>query len=95
MYERASGVPKDELRAAHFCAGGDAQGCNRLAILLATGVGGDADPAQAVQLYERACELGATLGCAAGAIPSAPVLVYSGEVPLQVVQPPGPSNLHR
>jgi TPR repeat protein/serine/threonine protein kinase len=98
------GVLRDDGRAAVFfqkaCRPGegsvaDAEGCAWLAIQLREGRGVRRDPEQAEELRQRACELGATLGCAVGAIPSAPAPVYSGEVPPQVVQPPGPSNLHR
>jgi TPR repeat protein/serine/threonine protein kinase len=98
------GVLRDDSRAAVFfrkaCrpeegSVADAEGCAWLAVHLREGRGVRRDPEQAEELRQRACELGATLGCAAGGIPSAPAPSYSGEVPSQVVQPPGSSNLHR
>jgi TPR repeat protein len=93
------GVLRDEARAVAFfrsaCrpdegAVADAEGCAWLAVHLRDGKGVARDPAQAEELRQRACELGATLGCAPAALPSTAAPTLSAERPPQTIHPPTP-----
>ena len=55
-----------DLAAQFFnlaCEGGHAEGCESLARMYAEGEGVSSDPARAVELFSRACQLDATAGC--------------------------------
>lgn len=67
MYERASGVAKDELRAAVYfqkaCDQGHGAACHALGAMREQGRGGKSDAEEARRRYEQACSLGDVQGC--------------------------------
>lgn len=72
MYERATGVSKDEVRAASLfqqaCDQGNGAACNALGAMYEQGRGGKIDAEKARTRYERACSLSNMQGCNALAI---------------------------